>query len=171
MFTGGQQKHYREILKKGWLLHCKNIGLDPFKNPYLGVEYNIWYRAELTNLACFDLSGKPSTALCNHNHDFTRVMHHFAGLANDRYWLLKTTSNSEDQMRYLIKQRLAEISELTGEPVGAAYERAIERHMHLAPDPSDIPVEHLDKVFQALDTHVRRLRARDLHGEVHAAAS
>lgn len=155
-FTYGQRCRFYPVKHNAWIEECARYGTDASD----AVLEETWYRAELAKLGCFDLDGKPSLKRCNRVKGFDRVMKHFAILANDAYWISKTARNDEDVMLYLIREWREKIVSLTHEPLTATYEAGIEKHMHFATDPEDIPVEHLDKVFQALDTHLRRLLRR-----------
>ena len=155
-FTYGQRCRFYPVKHNAWIEECARYGADASD----AVLEETWYRAELVKLGCFGVGGKPSLKLCERVKGFDRVMGHFALLANDQYWIAKTARNAEDVMLYLICEWREKITALTHQPLTAAYEAGIAKHMHFATDPKDIPVEHLDKVFMSLDTHLRRLLRR-----------
>ena len=155
-FSAGQRAKFFPVRDHAWLAECERVGADPADK----VLKETWYRAQLDQLQYYDEAGQPSTKLCDQVEDFDAVMGHFALLANDAYWIDRTARGAEIRMQYLIRNCTAEIAALTGQDLTSAYAEGIAEHMHLAPDPDDIPAEHLRRVFQSLDTHLRRLRRR-----------
>ena len=63
-------------------------------------------------------------------------------------------------MRHALGQKLAELSELTGELHDWAYCVGIYRHMHLPATIEEATAGWLWKVLQAIDTQLRRERKR-----------
>ena len=90
---------------------------------------------------------------------FRILMLHFARIAGDEKWLGRLATEHERRMQHHIRNRLDQIARL--DPQARAswdYARAVCHQMKLPLDIADCPVEWLWKVFQALDTHLRRLR-------------
>lgn len=101
-----------------------------------------------------------STKECNHVKDFDTVMIHFALLATDEYWISRIAHADQRRQFWLINKRLADLSAIEHTQHDWNYARSIYQHMHLPLHMRDCPAELLWKVFQALDTHVRRLQAK-----------
>ena len=59
-----------------------------------------------------------------------------------------------------LRAALADLTELTGEPHDWRYVQGIHAQARMASSLDDCPAEHLKRIFQALDTHRRRLRNR-----------
>jgi len=89
---------------------------------------------------------------------FDAIAAHFALLAGNERWIRRTAEASEIRMRFLIRERLGQIGELTGRHIDWAYAAATHARMELVPELDQAPWEMLWKVFQSLDTHVRRLQ-------------
>lgn len=150
-FTPKQQAHYRPMVSKAWLAHCAQQGIAP-NNEAFRAE---WYRAEL-----IAAGGWYTTKQCDHVKDFDTVMLHFALIANDDYWITRIAHSDQRRQFWLINLRLKELSELEHTEHTWEYARSIYHHMNLPLHMRDCPADLLWKVFQALDTHVRRLQAR-----------
>ena len=103
-------------------------------------------------------------------HGFDLVMFHFAQLAGDEATACYFAVAVERRMRFLIRDRLEIITKLTGVRHDWSYARGIMDHMHLAANIDDVPAEQLLKVFEALDTHLRRLKHKD-NAKPHAPES
>ena len=146
-FSRAQQGKFRPLLDRAWLAHCGRTGL--FANKKADKEK--WYRAEL-----FRVVGVESTRFCDKVHDFDDTMLAFAIIANDSYWIDRIARADERRMIWRINERLRMLSQIRGEQLTWSYARAIYDHMHLPEDVQDCPAELLQKVFQALDTHLRR---------------
>ncbi len=152
-FSFAQKGRFYPVRDAAWRAECERYGADSTDKELK----NLWYRGELKKLMCFDEDGQPSTKLCDRVKDFDYIMGHFALLANDAYWIAKTARAQEDRLLFLIREWRTKIAAYSHQPLTEAYEAGIERHMHFATDPADIPCEHLLTVFQALDTHLRRI--------------
>jgi len=93
-------------------------------------------------------------------HGFDLVMYHFAQLAGDESSACYFAVAVERRYRHLIGQLLVKLSKASGHLFDWRYARGIMDHMHLAEDLNDVPAEQLLKVFEALDTHRRRIAKR-----------
>lgn len=160
MFSPRQQGIFRPLVHRAWVLHCERAALDPFNK----IDRDSWYRGELLRVI-----GVGSTKDCDQVKDFDTVLAHFAVMAEDEYWIAKLARAAEDRMVWLIRERLAELDKIEHHPNGWEYVVSIYKHMHLPADMGDCPAQLLWKVFQALDTHVRRHHGGGHHEEVHPA--
>lgn len=95
--------------------------------------------------------------------EFAALMLKTAEAAGDyaeaAYW----TVDAAKRRRWGIEQLLRQIGEITREPRPWAYARGVLSRMRLPEDWMDVPERDLAAVFQALDTHRRRILKRD-HG-------
>ena len=140
------------MVRKAWEVHCMRTGINPINK----AACESWYRQQL-----MEAIGVYTTVPLNKSDDFDTVMLHFAQIANDDYWIDKLAHGKETRMRYLIRCRLQDLDRLDAAHVHTwAYTRAIYDHMGLPTDIEDCPAQLLWKVFQALDSQVRRLANR-----------
>lgn len=92
---------------------------------------------------------------------FDRAMSELAIVAGDSYWIDRTTAAAENRLRYLIRCLLQDLDELQGGTHTWAYVAGIWKQSQQLPvDIDDAPAQTLFKVFQMLDTHVRRVADR-----------
>ncbi|MFH0878582.1 MAG: hypothetical protein V2A34_02605 [Lentisphaerota bacterium] len=155
-FTPSQQSKFRPLVARAWLVHCALEGTAPNNK----ASREQWYREELSKAG-----GWFTTKECNHVHDYDTCMLHFAMIAGDEYWINRIAHSDQRRQFYLINLRLDDLSRLEGHVYDWNYARAIYRHMHLPERMHDCPAEILWKLFQALDTHVRRIRDRGPPGK------
>jgi len=147
-----QQGKFRPLARQAWLRHCLTKDLNESDRD----GEREWYERQL-----FDVLGARSTKDVSITPDrYHDLMLHFAQLAKDEKWLSRLATEQERRMRWLIGQRLDAIAHLEGKPVPWEYAVATYVHMDLPLTLEDTPAEYLYKVFQALDTHVRRLLRR-----------
>lgn len=151
-FSRPQQKYYRPLLRKAWTADCARSGVSPDDK----IAFDAWYRNEL-----FTAIGVWTTKELNQTDDYDSVMLHFAVIADDEYWITRMARGKERRIEHLINQRLADLDGIDQERRHDwTYARSIYEHMALPEHLYDCPAELLVKVFQALDTHVRRMRDR-----------
>ena len=100
---------------------------------------------------------------------FDRVMSDLAVLANDETWLRRTAEADERRLRYIIRSRLADLDQVTGELHDWSYVLSIwDQARQLPIDMADAPADALLLVLQILDTHLRQkcdeigIRPKDL---------
>jgi len=106
---------------------------------------------------------------------FDKVMGDLAVIANDDYWIGRTSAAAENRMRWQMGEFLKDLEFLDKRfSHDWAYVRSIYKQADLLPlDIEDCPVATLQKVLQMLDTHIRRLcadfniRPMDLPGRSH----
>jgi len=109
---------------------------------------------------------------------FDQVMGDLAVIANDDYWIGRTTAAAENRMRWQIGEFLKDLDFLDKRFIhGWDYVVAIYKQSSQLPaDINDCPVDTLKTVLQMLDTHIRRLcadfkiRPMDLPGRSHPHA-
>jgi len=109
---------------------------------------------------------------------FDKVMGDLAVIANDDYWIGRTSAAAENRMRWQIGEFLKDLDFLDKRFHHEwSYVRSIYKQADLLPlDIEDCPVATLQKVLQMLDTHIRRLcadfniRPMDLPGRSHPHA-
>lgn len=96
-------------------------------------------------------------------NEFSRLMLETAMAACDfreaAYWEMDVAKRWRWFMRHLVRQ----IGEITRRPAAWEYVQGIFGHLGLPASWEDIPTQELEKVWQMLDTHRRRLLKRD-HG-------
>jgi hypothetical protein len=144
-WTDAQNARFVSLAKDAWDKSCSRG--DSVR------DFETWLDAELAQC------GILHRAATGRKESFDHVMAHLAIIAGDAYWIDKTSRASEDRMRWQIHRILREISEVSGTTVGWEYVRGIYTQADLLPaDMADAPVGTLWKVFQMLDTHLRRLR-------------
>lgn len=151
MFSKGQQKHYRPLVKKAWAEHCRINNIDPAADG----AYETLYRENLR-----EAIGAISTTHANQKEDFDLAMLQFAIIADDTYWIERATSGAERRMRFVIRQKMNQLSAVEGKIVTWDYVVGILDQMHLPTRMEDCPVQLLAKAMMALDTHIRRLEKR-----------
>lgn len=90
---------------------------------------------------------------------FDQIMAHLACIADNDYWLRRTSEQAEIRLRWQIRQLLIHLDELDWTQTHTwAYVRSTwKQSKQLPTDIQEAPAETLLKVFQMLDTHVRRL--------------
>lgn len=90
---------------------------------------------------------------------FDRVMAHLACIADNDYWLRRTAAQEEIRLRWQIRQLLKDLDDLDWTETHTwAYVKGIWKQSGSLPaDMNDAPAETLKKVYQMLDTHVRRI--------------
>lgn len=144
-FSDAQQAQFEKLVVKAWR---KNVpdGTDPQDSS----AFQQWMAGIMMST--------PTPR--NPRAQFEALMGRFAILANDEYWIRATAEAEERRMRYLIGAALADLAELTGEPHDWRYVQGIHAQARMASSLDDCPAEHLKRIFQALDTHRRRLRNR-----------
>jgi hypothetical protein len=110
-----------------------------------------------------------STVGASQVDDYDLACLHFAQIAGDDNAISYFSASAERRMRHLISDRIRSISALEGWTCDWHYVRSIYEHMNLPLTIDEAPAKLLWKVFQALDTHVRRLRKRKMDHARHAA--
>jgi hypothetical protein len=146
--TPSQERAFSRLAEAAWEASCERAA-DP-------VHCGPWVSNQLHICCDYDASGWRANKI----EGFDRLMAHFAVIAGDEYWLDRTAAAAEIRMRYVILQLVSDLTELTGRLVDWSYCRSIYEHMGLPLTMDEAPARLLWKVLQALDTHVRRLRAR-----------
>lgn len=150
MFTRAQQPRYRNALQKAWLVHCERTGT----NLEFDGLFEEWKREQLREAIGID-----STKGANHTDDFDRLMLHLAIIADDTEAISYFSAATERRIRFLIGDHLKYLSRLEHRILGWDYVRGIAKHMQLPLSLEECPGDMLFKAFQALDKHVRRIRA------------
>ena len=64
----------------------------------------------------------------------------------------------ERRLEFLIDETLRELSHAAGHLFDWSYARGVLHHMHLPENFADVAAPQMFKVFEALDTHLRRLK-------------
>lgn len=142
--TEGQNGAFRQLVAKAWQNACRHDAS--------GLQFQAWLDAELANC------GVHHREVVDRVKDFDQVLAHFAILAGDEYWIDRTARASEIRMRHVLEEKMAELSAIEGRPVGWSYCRSVYNHMNLPLTMEEADARWLWKVYQALDTHCRRLR-------------
>lgn len=143
-----QQGKYRPVVDAAWTRHCQ-VWSSPAGDK---AARRAWYEREL-----FAAAGVHSTTGRTWTPDaFHDLLLHFATLAQDVQLVGHLAVEDERRLRWLIERALDELSFIECHTVDWPYARAIFEHMRLPLTIEETPLEYLHKVFQALDTHVRR---------------
>jgi len=155
MFTGRQQGFYRMLVEKAWRAHCAREKIHPDSR----FAKDEWYRCVL-----LDACGVYTTKEANNTTDFDCLMLAFAGIAGDDYWIKRMAGATERRWKWLISQKMSSRGMSLGgnDKAGEHYIEAIMRHMHLDQlNYRDLPAEHLQKIFIALDEDYKRHHRHD----------
>jgi len=91
--------------------------------------------------------------------DFDNVVAALAILANNTYWIERTSEACERRLRWLISDRCRKLSDATDNEYNWNYVRAIYDNMALPLTIEEAPAEWLRKVFAALDMQWRRVKS------------
>ncbi|MCX6994166.1 MAG: hypothetical protein NT011_13630 [Kiritimatiellaeota bacterium] len=153
-FSPGQQGKYRPLVARAWQAHCLRTG----QNPDVDSAHETWYRKQL-----MDACGIYTTKQANQTTDFDGLMAHFAAIAGDEGWTLRTAEGDERRLRYLIRREM-ERGGLTEQ-----YVQGIARNMGFLPQSGvapgaktdaaffdDLPADHLRRIWIALVRHNKR---------------
>ena len=141
MFSPGQQGKYRPLVARAWQAHC----LRANQNPDVDSARETWYRKQL-----MDALGIYTTKQANVTKDFDRLMEHFAAIAGDEHWTLRTAEGDERRLRYLIRREI----ERSG--VTEQYVQGIARNMGFRDNLDECPGDHLWRIWNALKRHNKR---------------
>ena len=144
----GQRGRYRQLVDAAYAAEAERLRGDlPPKDE--------WRRK--INL---DTTGKYSTMEMNQTTDFDKVMLELAIIAMDEYWLNRLSSSEERRYRHVIQWMIEDLEYLEKHPIAWSYIQGICKQANYATSLMDCPAEHLAKVMQMVDTHVRRLAKR-----------
>lgn len=156
MFTPKQQRIYRPMVDRAWEAHRCRLPEATNKRS--------WYEQEL-----YQAIGLTSTKNADHTHDFDQAMLHFATIAGADTAIARFSDAQRTRISWLIRDRLRAISSAQGYPATWPYAAAIYEQMsqsgRIPEDMDECPAELLYKVYQALDTHLRR------HAKKHLATT
>lgn len=150
-FTPSQQPRYRGLVKAAWSAHADLNGISPDADG----AYETWYRAELQAAI-----GKTSTKEANAVEDYDLACLHFACIADDFSAINYFSAAAERRISHLIERDMDALTKLEGRKVDWPYVRSIYTTMELPLTMEEAPAAILRKVYQALNTHVRRLDRR-----------
>lgn len=144
-----QQIKFRPVVRQAWLKHCLTWDFDHKDRK----AERAWYEQEL-----FKAAGvRSTTALVVTADEFHDLLLHFAALAQDRELVGRLATEDERRIQWLIRRSLDELTFLECRAVEWSYAVATFKHMRLPLTIEDTPLPYLHKVFNALDTQVRRL--------------
>lgn len=144
-FSSGQQGKYRVLVDAAYAAEAERLrGELPIKND--------WRRK--INL---DTTGHYSTKEMNSTTDFDKVMLELAIMADDYYWINRLSTADERRLRHVIQWFIYDLEFLEKHPIDWKYIAGICSQAKYASSLMDCPAEHLAKVMQMVDTHVRRL--------------
>lgn len=150
MFTRAQQPRYRNALQKAWLVHCDRTGT----NLDFDGLFEEWKREQLR-----EAIGMESTKGANQTHDFDHLMLHLAIIADDTDAIAYFSAAAERRIKHLISEHLKYLSRLEHRVLAWSYVVGLAKHMNLPLTLDECPADLLFKAFQALDKHIRRIRA------------
>jgi len=147
-----QQGQFRPLVNKAWFRHCVLWNLET----KAANSRRDWYEQQLFQA----LKIHSTTERIISPDDFHDLLLHFATLAQHTEWLKRLATEQERRLRYLIRLRLGEIADLTGEKCTWAYACATFTQMDYQIELDEAPAEYMRTALQALDTYVRRLLRR-----------
>lgn len=143
-----QQAHYRSLVDIAYMAEAQRLGGKiPRKDD--------WRRR--LNL---DTTGHYSTKEMNQTTDFDAVMLELAIMAGDDYWINRLITSAERRLRCVIRWFIYDLEYLTKQPIKWSYIKGICKQAGYSDSLLDCPAEHLAKVMQMVDTHVRRLASK-----------
>lgn len=148
-FTARQQRFYRGLVDDAWRTDARR-NAAPVDS---AAAREAWYREELRAAI-----GVSSTTRANNTGDYDTACLHFAMIAGNDDAIGYFSAAVERRYRHWIARRMRDLSRLERRPVDWPYIVAMWHHMNLPLDIETAPADSLRTVFQALDTHVRRLR-------------
>jgi len=148
MLTRSQQGTFQPIKRDAWLVRCQDTGTAPNNKAAL----DAWYRGHLVSGV-----GVHSTKEIKTREKYELLMFHFSLLAGNEkqsnYW----GKASERRLIWLIDDRLAKLH------VNRQYAFGIAKQMGFDDCPfSDLPTQHLHRIFIALDKELKRSSSRSL---------
>ena len=150
-FSPSQQPRFRGLVKAAWQAHATMNGISVDADG----AYETWYRSELHQAI-----GYNSTKDANAVEDYDLACLHFACIADDFNAIDYFSAAAERRMSHLIRRGMDTLTKLEGRRVDWSYVRSIYTNMDLPLTREEAPAALLRKVYQALDTHVRRLDKR-----------
>ena len=136
-----QQGKYRPLVARAWQAHCLRTG----QNPAVDSAHETWYRKQL-----MDALGIYTTKQANQIKDFDCLMAHFAAIAGEVGWTLRTAEGDEIRLRFMIRREI-ERGGLTEQ-----YARGIARNMGFRDNLDECPADHLRRIWIALVRHNKR---------------
>lgn len=158
--TPRQAARFWKAFGLAWHVYCQGTGESQGDAAKANAKRHEWMNE----------CGFASMKEIDKTHGFDRVMLLLAQIANDTHAINYFAPAVERRMRFLIRDRLDTLSKITGTAHDWRYARGTMDHMHLAESLDDVPAEQLFKVFEALDTHRRRIAKRG-HEKPHAPES
>lgn len=145
-----QQGMYRPLVARAWEAHAERQG-RPLNGRMAKEE---WYRCTL-----LDAIGVYTTKEANGTTDFEILMLTFWEIVGDSKQISYWSGAVERRWKYLIDQRLKKLNFVPHSHEANSYIHGIAHHMHIDLLPyKDMPAEHLQKVFIALDAQFKRHR-------------
>jgi len=105
------------------------------------------------------ITGKYSTKEMNQVEDFDLIIMELAIIAEDYYWINRLSTAAERRLRHVIQWFIYDLEYLKKEQITWDYIKGICKQAGIATGLMDCPAEHLAKVMQMVDTHVRRMAA------------
>lgn len=152
--TDKQRVRFFRLFRKAWLAYCAGTGGQA--NSLSAADK---FRHETIAEALGD-PAKNSLTKVHRVDDFDAVMLALAIVANDDGEIAYWSTAVERRWRHAIRTKLVELSNAAGHLFDWRYARGIMDHMRLAENFDDVPASQLRAVFQALDTHLRRVKRR-----------
>lgn len=137
-------RHYRPQVARAWAAHCGRTGESVFDH----AARERWYRHQLVTR--FNVY---TTKQLDQKRDFEEAMALFEAIEGKSItWQLKAADGDKNRLRFLIRERCRILHG------NEDYIQAVCDQMGFGYF-DDLTVKDLYKVFQAFDTHVRRLGA------------
>lgn len=143
-----QQGHYRRLVDAAYAAEAERLkGELPIKEDW---------RRQLN----LDTTGFYSTKQMNQTTDFDKVMLELAIMADDYYWINRLSTSDERRLRHVIQWFIYDLEFLEQQKIEWAYIQGICHQAGYVDSLLDCPAEHLAKVMQMVDTHIRRLAGK-----------
>jgi hypothetical protein len=94
----------------------------------------------------------------NKTGNFDSIMEHFGVIAQDRFWMARTSAGSERRMTHQLMRFLVDLAWIEHRyTVSWEYVRSIYKQSDLSPEIEDCPAKTLQLVLGMLDTRIRKL--------------
>jgi len=138
MLSPRQQAKYRPLVARAWQAHCLRAG----QNPSADSDQETWYRRQLLD-ACGIYTSKQADPV----NDYDKLMLHFAVIAGDRRAIAYFSSAAERRVLHNINR------EIERGAVTESYVLGIARNMGFKDVLSEIPADHLWRIWIALVRH------------------
>jgi hypothetical protein len=154
-WTDNQVARFNELAPRAWKA-------DQGRRKEATAALEPWIRAEFERVLKGPPEGMPAPYGLrgwSRVKDFDEIMEHFGVIAQDPFWMRRTSECSERRMRHQLDRFLLDLAWIEYRPaVNWEYVRSIYKQSGLLPaDIQDCPARTLQLVLGMLDTRIRKL--------------